>query len=242
MSLPNTELSRAALSDRLHVRGREKGRLQGLANGYESMDGESWLHALKDKWNTVTLRGRSYALEALFRDSLPGGTAQGAYSYAQNLNRVPILFGVGSGGAPVGDPFNNVVFPGDAVEPINRVPFRVVDTTQPLTALAPGEELVYYGGVTVGTVTRYYLKRFEVLDPAWSFDANLLEVYKRIVCRIGNKDCRGELVNEFNFFIAEYDADNNLMLNPELLSGVTMPTQDFAPPLKQFLLEYYFYA
>jgi hypothetical protein len=225
---------------------REQGGLAGLVVLRNPLTGEELLR----KWNLITLRGRVLALELLFNDPVPLGTSQGSVNYvtgAQSLTRSIIMFSIGSGGAPAADPFNPVVPAYSDMALATPEAFRKTDTTNATTlaqfpALTPAEQMVYYNAVTSGTITQYYSKRFDVLQPAWTVDTVNNEAYKKIILRIGDLDARGKTINELALQVANYNSGTNAMSGIEQFTRITFASESLVNPSKQLLVEYYIYA
>ena len=204
-----------------------------------------------EKDNLIVLRGRTFALEKIFDDTISTNSG-----YKRNLNRRVVLFKIGNGGADVeAAPFDPFV-PNFKDEILgNEIPFITVDpgkNADPekqanpsiVTALTPAEKNIYYDGRPDPgnpNVIHYYAKRFES-EPEWYFDKTNNEVYKRIVLRINTKDARNQYINELALCIAEYDSSSNTYKDIELFSRICFDTESLINLSKQILIEYFIYA
>jgi hypothetical protein len=200
-----------------------------------------------DKWNTIVLRGRVFAIEKLFGDVVPNGTLQGATVYKQNLSRVLVAFGIGTGGTPIGNPFSPTPPSFSDMDLAAPAPFRkyVSNDLANYPALTPAEMLLYSDSrttVAAGvTTTTYYKKQFESV-PVWSIDTVGNEVYKKLILRIDELDARSMNINELALYMGHYDPVMNTMADLEIFSRITFPTENLNDPSKQLLIEYYIYA
>jgi len=226
--------------DKVSLDHGDKTTLRGVVDIINPVTGKV---ILRKKQNLIVLRGRTFALEKLFDDTI---TTTNVPSYQTNLNRKICLFGVGTGGAPMADPFAPIP-PVPLNEALSeRAPFRTTcpggsDPAFP-TALDAGEELIYYDMVVDGIYEHYYGKRFEYLDPEWGVFPGDNEIYKKIVLRVNDKDARGKHINELMLYIAGYDSGANEMVDIEAFSHITFPTESLLDLTKQLLVEYYIYS
>lgn len=209
--------------------------------------------------NLILLRGRTFALEDLFKDTIDNnGVSGGANPYLSNLSRKISGFIVGRGGSVA----PSTPFEAKAVEPRDRwltteIPFRLHDNTLDETtpeSFVPAAELPFYadGRAVVGQETtqrEYFLKRFDNFDPTWNFDETANEVYKLIQMTISEYDCRtlvDPMVNELALVIAEdlQTVDSNGMpqyTDIEIFSKIHFPTE-YLSTGKSLSIEYLVYA
>lgn len=228
-----------ARDERVNMSVRGKG--PGLVGDVTMIDKMTGRVCFKKRTNLIVLRGRTFALEKLFDDSISGSPAAVAAGYVpDDRNRKIVAFGVGKGGAPAADPFSPY-----AVVPIGQalldwVPFRSHDLDQstsgnPLLYI-PGNEIVNYGdGRAVGastTLFEYYLKHFDGHDPVWFFDESKNTVYKQITLSITQNDCRtaaSNYINELALFIGGIGVNDPrggvTFVNAEMFSRITFPTE-----------------
>lgn len=206
--------------------------------------------------NLILLRGRTYALESLFSDTIDNnGVSNGERPYLSNLSRSINGFTVGRGGT-VGP---STPFEPKAVEPRDRwltteIPFRIHDTTADETYpefFVPGSErTLYTNGREAGANQReYYMKRFDNFDPAWNFDETSNEVYKLIQMTINEHDCRtlsDPMVNELALVMSENLGTQDANSFPEfgdieIFSKIHFPTE-YLSEGKSLSIEYLVYA
>jgi hypothetical protein len=229
--------------------------------GYVTLRDETGRVVFQNRPNLIVLRGRTFALERIFNSPIGiNGVNSGLVPYISDVNRQVIAFGVGSGGAPAGDPFAPYAPPptGSAGVALSQaVPFRLHDTSQAgggnaLNYIAPLDIVDYATGVPVTgqpTQTLYYMKRFDVLDPAWYFNETANTVYKAVMTTISENDCRtGTTSNQINelclYFgrLGTLDANGaNTVVSPEMFSRITFPTEYFSGT-KALTFEYRIYA
>lgn len=207
--------------------------------------------------NLILLRGRTFALEALFNDNIGAeGVSSGTNPYLSNLDRSISGFVVGrSGTASPSAPFDP-----KAVEPRDRwlsseIPFRVHDTaadeSQPDIFIPDSEKNLYSSGRAGSTSTQreYYMKRFDNFDPTWNFDETTNEVYKLITMSISAHDCRtlvDPIINELGLVIAQNLGTTDASGMPEftdieLFSKIHFPSEYLAEG-KSLSIEYLVYS
>lgn len=252
------DLSRDELINR-DVRAEADRDGPGLA-GIVTMRDNTGRVCFQKRHNLVVLRGRTFALEKLFADTIDTfGVNVGARPYLSDLDRRIVAFGVGKGGAPASDPFSPYAPPptgATGVQLGQRIPFRLHDTTQstagdPLVYI-PSAEIANYGGAEqiVNNTTQfyYYLKHFDNHDPVWMFDETANTVYKQISMSITDEDCRtaaSNWVNELCLYFARPagvdDRGGVVFTNPEMFSRITFPTE-FLSANKMLEITYNIYA
>jgi hypothetical protein len=203
-----------------------------------------------EKDNLIVMRGRTYALESLFKDPIDPA----ASGYKVNLNRTVGLFKIGSGGADIQSapfqPFTPLYSDEDMAVP---VPFVTLDSgkydsqekeNNPsiVEQMSENQKRKYYLPTQRQDGTsEYFGKVFEV-EPQWVFNKSTNEVYKKIMLKIDANEARGYMINELGLVIAEYDATNNVWKDAELFSRVTFDTQSLTSLTRSLLVEYLIFA
>ena len=210
--------------------------------------------------NLIVLRGRTYALEKLFNDTIDSnGVNGGRRPYISDLDRKIIAFGVGKGGTPSSDPFAPYAPPPigpNGVGLAQQVPFRLHDSAMSVSGdplvYIPHNEMANYGGAEAveGSTSQhmYTLKHFDSRDPTWMFNENENTVYKQIKMSITANDCRtsaSNWINELSLFFARpagMDPRGGVSFaNPEMFSRITFPTE-FLSANKALEIVYNVYA
>lgn len=204
---------------------------------------------LKEKENLVVLRGRVFTLEKIFMTYFNGNAL-----YKNHIDKGKIcLFQLGSGGANVpAEPFVPKVPSPHDLALANPVPFRVVNTLYPQTAIDPLEQSSYHGATVVGNVTSFYYKTFEQA-PEFFYNFEESEVYVKTILKISAEDyrlvnsenndfVRNTYVNELGIFFASYNTATNTYDNPELFSRICFETEPLMNLSKTLVIEYYVYA
>ena len=206
--------------------------------------------------NLVVLRGRTFSLELLFNSPIGALGVDSGQAYISDLNRKIICFGVGNGGTPSSDPFAPFAvlpkgIPGQKLA--NQIPFRIHDTTaspNDSQLFIPSTEISNYAGEVSLSVTRkqYMFKHFDIREPEWVYNSNENTVYKKIILKLTENDCRTLVSNQVNelglFFgrqvgvLANGSAD---IRNLEMYSRITFPTE-FLDVDKKLTFEYRVYA
>jgi len=205
------------------------------------------------KKNLIVLRGRTFALEALFADGIE---TFGGPGYVSDITRKLCSFYIGSGGAPGGDPFNPYVPSPTDLALGTAIPFRLHDTAQsgsgnPLLFI-PNIDIGNYGGAAsvVGqpTQTKYFLKHFDVRDPVWVWSSGSNEVYKKVQLSINAFDARtgvSNIVSELALVMGRINGldvnQGQIFTNPEIFSRITFATE-FMSADKSLAIEYRVYA
>lgn len=199
----------------------------GIMQGVDPVSGR----VLFRRKNIVTLRGRTFALENLYKDLAPAESG-----YVRDLLRQINLFKVGSGGAPINDPFSPIAPSALDLDLVNPVAFRTVNRLVAETALLDEEVPIYQLPVVDGDYTYYYGKRFENTDPEWVLDKDKNTVYKVLNLMISPKDVRNAKINELGLVFSTSEFGS-----PELYSRVTFDTESFTE-IKGLLFQYFTYA
>jgi hypothetical protein len=222
----------------------DNGGMTGIVTMTDITDLTNNRVVFRKRHNLIVLRGRTFALEKLFNDTIDTyGVNDGVRPYISDLNRQVISFGIGKGGAPSSDPFSPYAPPPTGAAGValaTRVPFRLHDTVQstsgdPLLYI-PAGEIINYGGAEAitGQTTQfyYYLKHFDTRDPVWMFDEAQNTVYKQITMSITANDCRtstSNWINELCLYIGRASGKDVrggvAFSNPEMFSRITFPTE-----------------
>jgi hypothetical protein len=221
-----------------------EGYLGGMTGIVSMKDKATGKVVFQKRHNLIVLRGRTFALEKLFNDTIDTfGVNDGVRPYISDLDRKVIAFSVGKGGAPASDPFAPYAPPPIGVNGVGlaqRVPFRLHDTAKatsgdPLLYI-PSGEMGNYGGAEaiVGQSTQfyYYLKHFDSRDPVWMFDEAKNTVYKQITMTLTADDCRtatSNWINELCLYFSRVGGSDVRggvnFANPEMFSRITFPTE-----------------
>jgi len=240
-----------SFQDALNMKDKIEGvGIRGKIRIFE-LDDEFGNAVLKqERDNLVVLRGRTYALESLFKDPIDPATS----GYRVNLNRTIALFKVGSGGADVAsspfEPFKPLYSDEDLAIPVpfvieNPNKHSAEDTANNpsvIESMSESQKKRYYiPSAKSSGVTEYYGKTFEVA-PQWVFNKTTNEVYKKITLRIEANELRGHFINELSLVLGEYDSANNLYKDTEIFSRVTFETEPLTSLTKTLLIEYLIYA
>lgn len=232
----------------------------GMTGIVDMVDKTTGRVVFRKRHNLIVLRGRTFALEKLFNDTIDNfGVTGGNRPYVSDLDRKVIAFGVGKGGAPASEPFAPYAPPptgANGVGLAQRIPFRFHDTGQSTSGdpglFIPAGEILNYGGAeqVVGSITQYmyYLKHFDTRDPTWFFDEAANTVYKQLVMTVSADDCRtgsSNWINELSLFfsrVAGLDSRGGVVFSsPEMFSRITFPTE-FLSPTKVLEITYRVYA
>jgi hypothetical protein len=236
---------------------REQGDALGGMTGIVTMRDETGRVCFTRRHNLIVLRGRTFALERLFNDTIDSyGVNDGVRPYVSDLDRRIIAFGVGRGGAPASDPFSPYAPPpigASGVGLADRVPFRfhsqaAISDGDPLTYVPAGEIENYGNAEADGSGFKYYLKHFDSRDPVWFFDEAANTVYKQIIMSVTPDDCRTATSNWINelclYFARPGNRDargGSVFNNPEMFSRITFPTE-FLSANKALEITYNVYA
>lgn len=232
----------------------------GFKDGITHLKGHVKIYHIKDEFenliiekdNLITLRGRSYALEQLFKEPING-------SGLVNTNRVPCLFKIGSGGADIGQnganglPFNPYIPSFDDTDLGNPVPFLSIDPAKNsnelsennpsiVTELAESDLNTYFlPKETRSGVSSYYGKIFEA-GSSYVYDQSRNTVFRKIELKVTQQEARGNLINELGLVIAELDTTNHIAKDAELSTRVTFPSIALTDLNSHIRVEYYLYA
>jgi hypothetical protein len=203
-----------------------------------------------EKDNLIVMRGRTFALESLFKDPIDPAVS----GYKVNMNRSVCLFKIGGGGADVKSapfqPFTPSFSDEDLAAP---VPFVIQDpgkydavekenNPSIIEVMSTKQKAKYYlPNMKSDGTTEYYGKVFET-DPQWVFNKETNEVYKKIMLRINSDEARGYMINELGLVLAEFDSANNLYKDAELFSRITFDTKSLTSLTENLLIEYLVFA
>jgi len=214
-------------SDLETIRQGSPEELGGLINVFDATTGRQ---LLANRRNKVLLRGRTFALENLFKDTVPTSTS--GYPYT-SLDRKINSFRVGVGGTPTNDIMS---------------PTNVVPTDEGLTAQVPFQEgvasptpelLALYCDVYQDPNTELYTfngKKFDEVDPPFIFDKSSNKVCKKLSLRINAQDVRDQPISELALYFSADDYSQ-----AEIYSKVHFPTEPFSG-VKELLFEYWTFA
>lgn len=182
--------------------------------------------------NLVLHKGRTLALRKLF-NVLPAGVNQDTFN-----QRSVCLFGIGSGGTPVSNPFQPTP-PTSLDSDLNtKIALRVVDSSRG-DRLDTEEQSLYTDGVTEGSAQKFYKKTFNSIELVSNPDQD--EVYVKIGLEISEKDARGALVSELAIYSAKKAA--NVYTDYEIFSRITFQTESLNESTnKALLINYYVYC
>ena len=184
---------------------------------------------LQTRKNLVVRKGREFNLRKMFNIPYP------TENQTQLNNRVINVFGIGSGGTPIADPFNPIAPTPADVGLSKEVAFRTMPNGTPLPA---GDVAKYTDSRSAGS-TSFYKKAFTnkniIMD-----DAND-DYYVKLTLDITEKDARGALVSELGLYSSQYDS--GVYSNFLLATRVTFQTEPLAIDTnKGLVIEYYVYA
>lgn len=182
--------------------------------------------------NLVLHKGRTLALRKLF-NILPSGVNQDTMN-----QRSVCLFGIGSGGTPVSNPFQPTP-PTSLDSDLNtRIPFRIIDTTRG-TRLTAEEQNIYTDQANEGTTQKFFKKAFNSVELVTNPDQD--EVYVKIGLEINEKDARGGLISELAVYSAK--KAGNVYTDYEVFSRITFQTESLNESTnKALLINYYVYC
>jgi len=205
----------------------------GLA-GVTAIEDVALNRILEIKRNKLTLRGRTFALEKLFRSPPPA-----ASGYHDDPYREIIMFRIGSGGAPAAQPFNPTPPSAEDVDMAKPIPFRVIGVDDeadiPANIYLDQRPLTGEDEGKIGL----FSKRFETLEPEFVWNPVDNKVYKHIRLLIDSTDAREQAINEAGLVIARPDNFEGA----ELFSRVTFASEYMASETeKGLLIHYYVYA
>lgn len=220
---------------------RTEGGWTGIVKMVDKSTGRT---CFQKRHNLIVLRGRTFALEKLFNDTIESfGVNNGVLPYISDLDRKVLAFGVGKGGAPASDPFAPYAVPptgANGVALAQPVPFRLHDTAMDSSGdpmlYVPSGEIANYGGAAAiqnrDTQFYYYMKQFDSRDPVWMFDEAKNTVFKQITMSITADDCRSATsnwINELCLYLGKVggaDLRGGIAFtNPEMFSRITFPTE-----------------
>jgi hypothetical protein len=183
--------------------------------------------------NAIVQRGRTFALEKIHNILAPVETG-----YIRDLNRSILLFGVGTGGTPVDQPFAPIPVANDSTSLTTPVPFRVVDPNNATTAIAESEISSYPIFTGLNGKRNYYYKTFDQAQTQFVVNKADNKIYRKIPLYISPNDCRGLKINEIALFFC-----TAIYGNIEMYSKATFDTESMSTNTgKGLLINYYTYA
>lgn len=184
--------------------------------------------------NIFLQRGRTFTIEKLFGITAPADTM-----YIQNLSRTINLFRIGSGGAPINDPFNPSPVAPTQMDLNSPEPFRVVDQNDSKTWIDESDKDKYPVFEEDGDGKKLY--KYKRFDPAESnFVVNKVDnkIYNHLQLYISPDDARDLKINELALCIS-----TSTFTDIEQFSAVTFDTESMSSETnKGLLIHYYVYA
>lgn len=192
---------------------------------------------LQVRENKLTLRGRSFALENIFKSDAPVDS-----DYISNLAREVVMFRIGTGGAPASQPFVPTPPSAGDSEMALPAPFRVVDPNVECDDMCQVDVTQYsdarpLSGEDAGK-TGYFAKAFDG-DSEFVWNPADNKVYRHLRLLISAEDARDLAINEAGLVIA----DPNDFSGMELFSRVTFASEFMGSDTqKALLIHYYVYA
>lgn len=204
----------------------DEGGLDGVLNFFDTSTGRLVMR----KKNKVVLRGRTFAIENVWKKTVNPQVATG---YIADLNRRVNFFKVGKGGTPVNDLFAPLPVSPTAEALNNEIPFQIVLPGGSLLATDPTS---YVKSVVEGANTAYYGKQFDNRDPEMVFNKADNRIAMRMELSISQYDLRDKFINEIGLFFS-----STTFNSPELYSKVHFPTEPFTGT-KGLLVEYWAFA
>lgn len=185
---------------------------------------------LQTRKNLVVRSGREFSLRKMFNIAYPSETT------TQLGTRYISLFGIGTGGTPVSDPFTPLVPTPADIELNSAIPFRIATTSAPLTT---NDAKKYFDGRAQSGNTLYYKKTFT--SSSIVLDNNNDDYYCKLVLNIDATDARGGLISELALYSAVNT--NNVFTAPKIATRVTFQTEPLSIDTSKGLeIEYYVYA
>jgi hypothetical protein len=183
---------------------------------------------LQTRKNLVVRQGREFSLRKMFNIAYPSeNTTQLGTRYIN-------LFGIGTGGTPVSDPFTPIVPTPSDIELNSVTPFRVS-----ATALSSGDAAKYFDGRVTGSTTAYYKKTFT--STAIVLDNTNDDYYCKLTLNIDATDARGTIISELGLYTSVNTA--NVFTAPKIATRVTFQSEPLSIETSKGLeIEYYVYA
>jgi hypothetical protein len=200
--------------------------LNGVLNFINPANGQ----LLFRKSNKVVLRGRTFAIENVFKKMV---NPQVATNYLANLNRKVNFFKVGKGGTPINDLFAPLTISPISEMLNSEIPFQSIPSNAQLLATDP---TTYILPVVEGAKTSYYGKQFDNRDPEFIFSKEDNRVAIRMELSISEYDLRDRYINELGLYFS-----TTSFAQPELYSKVHFPSESFTGT-KGLLVEYWAFA
>ena len=220
-SINNDELSRILASG-------ESGGILEFTNMINPQTGKCLLRK-----NAIVQRGRTFALEKIHNILAPVESG-----YIRDLNRSILLFGVGTGGTPVDQPFAPLPVANDATSLTAPAPFRVVDPNNASTAIASAELSSYPLFTTLNGKRYYYYKTFDQQQTQFVVNKIDNKIYRKIPLYISPNDCRGLKINEIALYFCTPSYGSIEMYSKATFDSESMS----ADSGKGLLINYYTYA
>jgi hypothetical protein len=214
---------------------REANKMPGAAlkKGLVTMtDPDTGRVIFAKKANLILRRGRELTLRKIFGIPYPSSD-----EVILNATKI-LLFGIGTGGTPAGDPFNPTAPTPPDAELSTRVPFRLTSASNPLPTVDIPK---YVDDVTDGGtgLTAWYKKAFTAQEIVMDDVSD--DYYVKLTLDITKEDARDALINELALYSATYSAGN--YSSYRIFSRITFPTEPLPSTTNKALtVEYYIYA
>lgn len=182
--------------------------------------------------NLVVRTGREFDLRKIFGLPYSGETIA-------NLNsRTLCVFGIGTGGTPVGSPFTPISPTAADTDLNSRIPFRSATASSPLST---ADAQRYTDAVVSGAQNQYFKKTFNG-TPTVTVDATRDQVYVKVPLAISSLDARDTQISEIGLYTANVPAANSYN-GFRLFSRITFQTEALpAATSKALNMDYYVYA
>ena len=183
--------------------------------------------------NAIVQRGRTFALEKIHNILAPVEAG-----YIRDLNRSILLFGVGTGGTPVDQPFAPLPVANDAASLTTPAPFRIVNPNNASTAIAESEIASYPVYTEANGKRNYYYKAFDQAQTQFVVNKVDNKIYRKIPLYVSPNDCRGLKINEIALFFC-----TPIYGKIEMYSKATFDSESMSADTgKGLLINYYTYA
>lgn len=187
---------------------------------------------LRVEKNLVVRTGREFDLRKIF------GLPYNGETVATLNTRTLCLFGIGSGGTPVGNPFSPIPPTAADTDLNSKVAFRTVTASSPLSSQ---DQLRYADAVANGAETNYYKKTFNS-TPTLTVDPARDQVFVKVPLSISNQDARNALISELALYSANQPSANNYN-GYKMFSRITFQTEPLSAATGKALdIDYYVYA
>lgn len=186
---------------------------------------------LQVRKNLVLRSGREFDLRKIF------GIPYAGESVAALNSRTLCVFGIGTGGSPVANPFTPIAPTPADTELNTRVAFRTANAARPLSST---DALKYTDSVTTGAETAYFKKTF-TSTPSVTIDTARDQVYVKVPLSISAQDARDQLISELALYTAVQNS--NVYSGFKIFSRVTFQTEPLQSATGKALdIDYYVYA